>query len=83
VLRDFHSPNLLWLPQRSETARLGLLDFQDALIGPAATISPRCCQDARVDVSEQAEIGASRPLRARAQPDRSQASMRANSSGFT
>jgi aminoglycoside/choline kinase family phosphotransferase len=56
VLRDFHSPNLLWLPQRHETARLGLLDFQDALIGPAAYDLASLLQDARVDVSEQAEL---------------------------
>ena len=40
VLRDFHSPNLLWLPERSELARLGMLDFQDALMGPAG-LRPR------------------------------------------
>ncbi|MDP3512288.1 MAG: phosphotransferase [Sulfuritalea sp.] len=33
VLRDFHSPNLIWLPSRSALQRVGLLDFQDALIG--------------------------------------------------
>jgi hypothetical protein len=32
VLRDYHSPNLLWLPKREDTARIGVLDFQDALI---------------------------------------------------
>ena len=36
VLRDFHSPNLLWLPEREGVARIGLLDFQDAVMGPAA-----------------------------------------------
>ena len=36
VLRDFHSPNLLWLPERKEIARLGVLDFQDAVMGPPA-----------------------------------------------
>ena len=35
VLRDVHSPNLLWLPEREGMARVGLLDFQDALLGPA------------------------------------------------
>ena len=35
VLRDFHSPNLMWLPERNGIARIGLLDFQDAVIGPA------------------------------------------------
>jgi len=56
VLRDFHSPNLLWLPQRRETARLGILDFQDALIGPAAYDLASLLQDARVDVSEATEL---------------------------
>src|SRR5208282_2183351 len=36
VLRDFHSPNLLWLPNRREIARVGLLDFQDTVMGPGA-----------------------------------------------
>src|SRR5262249_31748278 len=36
VLRDFHSPNLLWLGERAGVARIGLLDFQDALIAPPA-----------------------------------------------
>src|SRR5207247_5327729 len=53
VLRDFHSPNLLWLPRRSELARLGILDFQDAVIGPAAYDVASLLQDARVDVPEQ------------------------------
>lgn len=30
ALRDYHAENLLWLPSRSGTARVGLLDFQDA-----------------------------------------------------
>ena len=29
--RDFHAQNLLWLPERQGVARVGLLDFQDAL----------------------------------------------------
>ncbi len=56
VLRDFHSPNLLWLPHRQDTARIGLLDFQDALIGPAAYDLASLLQDARVDVPEMMEI---------------------------
>ncbi len=56
VLRDFHSPNLLWLPQRDGVARLGLLDFQDALMGPAAYDLASLLQDARVDVPEALEI---------------------------
>jgi hypothetical protein len=56
VLRDFHSPNLLWLPQRSGIARVGLLDFQDAVMGPAAYDVASLLQDARVDVPEAMEI---------------------------
>ena len=33
VLRDYHSPNLLWLPHRTELQRVGILDFQDAADG--------------------------------------------------
>lgn len=31
-LRDFHSDNLMWLPDRVGVRRLGLLDFQDAFL---------------------------------------------------
>jgi tRNA threonylcarbamoyl adenosine modification protein YjeE len=56
VLRDVHSPNLLWLPEREGVARIGLLDFQDALIGPPAYDLASLLQDARVDVPEMTEI---------------------------
>jgi aminoglycoside/choline kinase family phosphotransferase len=56
VLRDFHSPNLLWLPERLGVARLGLLDFQDAVLGHAAYDLASLLQDARVDVPETMEI---------------------------
>jgi tRNA threonylcarbamoyl adenosine modification protein YjeE len=56
VLRDFHSPNLLWLPNNKDLARLGILDFQDALLGPPAYDLASLLQDARVDVSEQTEV---------------------------
>ena len=56
VLRDYHSPNLAWLPQRQGMARIGLLDFQDALIGPPAYDLVSLLQDARVDVPEQLEM---------------------------
>jgi N-acetylmuramate 1-kinase len=56
VLRDFHSPNLLWLPNRSELARLGVLDFQDAVMGPAAYDLASLLQDARIDVPEATEV---------------------------
>jgi N-acetylmuramate 1-kinase len=70
VLRDFHSPNLLWLPQRSGIARLGILDFQDAVMGPAAYDLASLLQDARVDVPEQAELALlGRYVRGRSQSD--------------
>jgi hypothetical protein len=56
VLRDFHSPNLLWLPAHKGLARLGILDFQDALMGPAAYDLASLLQDARVDVAETTEL---------------------------
>ena len=56
VLRDFHSPNLLWLADRKGVACVGLLDFQDAVMGPAAYDVASLLQDARVDVPETLEI---------------------------
>jgi tRNA threonylcarbamoyl adenosine modification protein YjeE len=66
VLRDYHSPNLLWLADRENVARIGLLDFQDALMGPAAYDVASLLQDARVDVPEELEVALlSRYARAR------------------
>jgi N-acetylmuramate 1-kinase len=56
VLRDYHSPNLLWLPAREGLKRIGLLDFQDVLMGPPAYDVASLLQDARVDVPESVEI---------------------------
>ena len=70
VLRDFHSPNLLWLAHRKDIARVGLLDFQDAQIGPAAYDVASLLQDARVNVSEELEVSLlSRYVRARRELD--------------
>ncbi len=55
VLRDVHSPNLLWLPQRTGIARVGVIDFQDAIAGPWAHDVMSLLQDARVDVSADLE----------------------------
>jgi aminoglycoside/choline kinase family phosphotransferase len=56
VLRDFHSPNLLWLPEREGIARVGILDFQDAVLGPPAYDVASLLMDARVDVSGELEL---------------------------
>ena len=56
ILRDVHSPNLLWLPARHGVARVGIIDFQDAIIGPWAHDLMSLLQDARADVPETLEL---------------------------
>jgi tRNA threonylcarbamoyl adenosine modification protein YjeE len=56
VLRDFHSPNLIWLEERTDIAKVGVIDFQDAMLGPAAYDLVSLLQDARIDVPEQLEL---------------------------
>jgi N-acetylmuramate 1-kinase len=55
VLRDFHSPNLLLCEERAGVARLGVIDFQDALWGHPAYDLVSLLQDARLDVPEAVE----------------------------
>jgi N-acetylmuramate 1-kinase len=50
VLRDYHSPNLVWLPERQGIARVGLLDAQDCVFGHPAYDLASLLQDARVDI---------------------------------
>ncbi|MBL8905501.1 MAG: tRNA (adenosine(37)-N6)-threonylcarbamoyltransferase complex ATPase subunit type 1 TsaE [Rhizobiales bacterium] len=50
VLRDFHSPNLLWLPEREGLRRVGLIDTQDCVLGHPAYDVAALLRDARVDV---------------------------------
>jgi aminoglycoside/choline kinase family phosphotransferase len=52
LLRDYHAENLLWLPNRSGIARVGVLDFQDAQLGHSAYDLASLLEDARRDVSE-------------------------------
>lgn len=56
TLRDFHSPNLIWLPGREGHAKLGLIDFQDAVIGHPAYDLASLGQDARIDVPAALEL---------------------------
>ncbi len=49
VLRDFHSPNLLLRPDQTGFARLGIIDFQDAMRGHPAYDLVSLLQDARLD----------------------------------
>ncbi len=55
VIRDYHSPNIIWIDDAEGADRIGIIDFQDGLIGPAAYDVASLAQDARVDVSEQLE----------------------------
>ena len=56
ILRDYHAENLLWLPERSGPARVGLLDFQDAMLGHPAYDLVSLLQDIRRDVPAGIEI---------------------------
>ena len=56
TLRDYHAENLLWLPEE----RIGLLDFQDSVIGWDAWDMAMLTQDARRAVSDAATRAAKR-----------------------
>jgi hypothetical protein len=51
VLRDYHADNLMLLHGRTGLQSCGLLDFQDALCGPASYDLVSLLEDARRDVS--------------------------------
>ncbi len=51
VMRDYHAENIMLL----DDGRLGLLDFQDALVGHPAYDLVSMLQDARRDVSDELE----------------------------
>jgi aminoglycoside/choline kinase family phosphotransferase len=53
VLRDYHAENLMWLPDADDHHKVGLLDYQDALIGDAAYDLVSLLKDARRDVSPE------------------------------
>lgn len=53
MMRDYHAENLLWLPEREGLAKVGILDFQDAVRGPAAWDMTMFVHDARRDVSPE------------------------------
>lgn len=50
ALRDVHAENLLWLPDRQGLARVGLLDFQDAVLAPPGYDLVSFTKDARRDI---------------------------------
>jgi aminoglycoside/choline kinase family phosphotransferase len=56
--RDYHAENLIWLPERAGPARVGLLDFQDAVKAHPAWDLSMLLHDARRDVSVGREAAA-------------------------
>lgn len=56
TLRDYHSPNLLWLEGRAGIARVGIIDFQDCVLGHPAYDMASLGQDARVTVPDDLEL---------------------------
>lgn len=53
--RDFHAENLIWLPDRDGPARVGMIDFQDAVRAHPSWDLHSLLQDARRDVSPALE----------------------------
>jgi N-acetylmuramate 1-kinase len=53
VHRDFHADNLMWLAGQQGVKRVGLLDFQDAVIGDSAYDMVSLLEDARRDVPQE------------------------------
>lgn len=50
VLRDYHVENIMYLEKEKSIRKLGLLDFQDALIGSPVYDLVSLLEDARIDV---------------------------------
>lgn len=71
VHRDYHAENLLWLPERDGLARVGLIDFQDAVRAHPSWDLHSLLQDARRDVPPELEQAAlERYFAARPEVDR-------------
>jgi aminoglycoside/choline kinase family phosphotransferase len=56
--RDYHAENLLWLCDRAGAARVGMIDFQDALRAHPAWDMSMLLHDARREVSAEREAAA-------------------------
>lgn len=55
VLRDYHVENLLWLGRQDSRGieNVGIIDFQDALLGSTAYDLVSLLEDARIDVPQE------------------------------
>lgn len=68
--RDYHAENLIWLPERTGAARVGLLDFQDAVKAHPAWDLSMLLHDARRTVSPELEAACLARYLRRANVDR-------------
>ncbi len=57
TLRDYHAENLVWLPDREGVRRVGLLDFQSAMLCHPAYDLVSLLQDVRRSVPAGVEMG--------------------------
>ncbi|MCZ2327955.1 tRNA (adenosine(37)-N6)-threonylcarbamoyltransferase complex ATPase subunit type 1 TsaE [Bartonella sp. F02] len=55
VMRNYHSPNILWREHQKGTDRIGLIDFQDGLKGPTVYDLVSLAQDAHLFISPKLE----------------------------
>jgi aminoglycoside/choline kinase family phosphotransferase len=53
--RDYHAENLIWLPERDHHRRVGMIDFQDAVMAHPVWDLHSLLQDARRDVPPELE----------------------------
>lgn len=51
IIRDYHSPNIIWRPEKKGSDRIGMIDHQDAMIGPGLYDVASLMQDARTCVT--------------------------------
>ena len=56
IQRDYHAENMIWLPDRKGVQRVGLLDFQTAMLGHPAYDLVSMLQDVRRDVAPGTEM---------------------------
>lgn len=53
IIRDYHSPNIIWRGEKTGSDRIGIIDHQDALIGPGVYDLASLTQDARTIVPHE------------------------------
>jgi tRNA threonylcarbamoyl adenosine modification protein YjeE len=56
TLRDYHSPNIIWMPERDGVGQVGIIDFQDCVLGHPAYDVAALLQDARITVPDDVEL---------------------------